>query len=96
MNLGDLLRSIDGLKGVLGIAFGFMLAFLTPWLWRVMNHPYSDITLLGIYLSNYFIASLTSNKVLHLKAFWSGVATFFSLEFIAWVALFEAILKFGF
>ena len=93
MRWEELFEDVDAVKGALGIVFGFLLASLTPWLWVFMNHPYSDLTLLIAYAVNYFIATFITNRTLHCKTLRKGLASFFSLEFISWVAFFEAIVR---
>ena len=88
------LKDVDVVKGALGIAFGFLLAALTPWFRELMAHPYSDAALLIAYVANYFIASAVTNKLLNHGTLRKGIAPFFSLEFISWVALFEAMMEF--
>jgi len=90
----NLLKDVDLVKGVWGIVFGFLLASLTPWLWALIGHPYSDITLLVVYAINYLVATYITDRTLHYGTLRKGIATFFSLEFISWVAFFEAIMRF--
>lgn len=90
----SILKDIDFLKGVLAIFWGAFLAFLTPFAHNWISYPYSDALLAGLYFINYFISTPIVNHLVKLKTWRKGLSIFFSLEFISWVSVYEAITTF--
>lgn len=87
------MRSIYTVKAVLGIIFGIIMAAITPLTKASLPYPESDVTLLSIFFINYFIATFITDVVLHERTIKKGLTVFYPLEFVAWVATFEAITR---
>jgi hypothetical protein len=93
-NVKSISKDVDFLKGVLAIFWGVFLALLTPTIHDGIPYPYSDALLVILYFMNYFITTPIVNHLIGLRTWRKGLSIFFSLEFIAWVSVYEAIITF--
>ncbi|RLG39682.1 MAG: hypothetical protein DRN78_06410 [Thermoproteota archaeon] len=88
------------IKALVGALFGLILAPLTYVVNMFMHHPFSDILLLTLFFSFYFISQPLSSilirkfltresEVLEALRLTKGITVFYSAEFIFWVAIYE-------
>ncbi len=82
-------------KSILAVVSGIVLAIITPLIHATLGSPDGDALLLGLYVVSYFPITyiLCRQATLHgcLK---KAITLYYSLEFIAWVAAYEIIVRF--
>ncbi len=87
------MRNVYTVKALLGTIFGILMAAITPLAKASLPYPESDVTLLVIFFINYLVATFIADVVLHERTIKKGLTVFYPLEFIAWIAAFEALTR---
>ncbi|RLG78205.1 MAG: hypothetical protein DRO14_01305 [Thermoprotei archaeon] len=88
------------IKAVVGALFGFILAPLTYLVNMFLHHPISDVLLLVLFFSFYFLSYPISSvlikkflkdesEVLEALRLTKGITVFYSAEFVFWIAIYE-------
>jgi hypothetical protein len=82
-------------KSILAIVSGIVLAIITPLIHATLGSPTGDALLLGLYAVSYFpITYILCWRTTLQGCLKKAITLYYSLEFIAWVATYEAIVRF--
>ncbi len=82
-------------KSILAVVSGVVLAIITPLIHATLGSPTGDALLLGLYAVSYFpITYILCRRAAFQGCLKKAVTLYYSLEFIAWVAAYEVIVRF--
>lgn len=82
-------------KSVLAVVSGIVLAIITPLIHATLGSPAGDALLLGLYVASYFpITYILCRQATLQGCLKKAITLYYSLEFIAWVAAYEVIVRF--
>ncbi len=82
-------------KSILAIVSGIVLAIITPLIHTTLGSPAGDALLLGLYAVSYFpITYILCRRATLQGCLKKAITLYYSLEFIAWVAAYEVIVRF--
>ncbi len=88
-------RTLAIQKSILAVVSGVALAIITPLIHAALGSPAGDALLLGLYVVSYFpITYILCRRVTLQGCLKKAITLYYSLEFIAWVAAYEALVRF--
>ena len=88
-------RTLAIQKSILAVVSGVALAIITPLIHATLGSPAGDALLLGLYAVSYFpITYILCRRATLQGCLKKAITLYYSLEFIAWVAAYEALVRF--
>jgi len=81
-------------KSILAVVSGVILAIITPLIHAALGSPAGDALLLALYIVSYLpISYVICRRVTLSGCLKKAITLYYSLEFIAWVATYEVIVR---